>query len=61
VWAAGAFAQGDHGEPRAVIPFPKAKSNRRKEEKRIEELRDLRRRLVRLIVQYETERKNVAR
>ena len=61
--AAGAPAQDSTppSPPRQILSFSTAKKKRQKETDRLEELRDLRRRLVRLIVSYETERKNAAR
>jgi hypothetical protein len=47
--------------PRQVIPFPKDRKSGRDLEERLAELRDLRRRLVRLIYDYEIERKKDAR
>jgi hypothetical protein len=46
---------------RNIIPFSSAKAKRQSEADRLEELRELRRRLLRLIVSYETDRKNAAR
>jgi ADP-heptose:LPS heptosyltransferase len=46
--------------PRQVIPFPKDRKKSNNLDERLAELRDLRRRLVRLIYDYEVERKNAA-